>query len=123
MVDRENYVLIQRLWDRTRGGKLSWEETSQKHSYRAPLGDFTVTIAAVDDPEYPEQPDYHVAIYDESGRWIETITNTDLRPFMNDKFQDRNPYQLMAETFSAAHRNALGVDRVVRSIIELLDGP
>ena len=74
----------------------------------------------IPDPEYPDQPDYELAIVEqESEKTIERITNVTLRPVMDRLTGDGlNPYHLMARTFEMARRTALGADTALEAILQ-----
>jgi hypothetical protein len=101
-------------------GKVVWNPTSKDRVFATTLGDYQITVGEVDDPEYPDQPDYEIRVHDAAGRWIETISNTSLRPFMDDEHKGMNPYVLLQSLHRIAQRAALGVDKAVRDIIRLL---
>lgn len=123
MSDLQSLELVHRLWNRTRDGHLKWEQGTAAREFRAELGGYRVIITEIDDPEYPETPDYHVRIHKQDGRWLETISNASLRPFMDNVHDGMNPYGVMAALYRHAHRSSLGVDQAVREIVDLLGEP
>lgn len=121
MADRKNLVLVQRLYQQTQKGKITWTETNQDRAFRAKLGTFSVIVREIDDPEYPDIPDYQVELYNDKNRWIESISNSDLRAFGEEKLDDLTPYAVMSATYRLAHRQALGIDKVIDSILAQLE--
>lgn len=112
-------ALVQRLYARTCEGKVDWEKTGDESQFVVQLGHFMLTLTQVPDAEYPDQPDFELAIVDETHTTIEQITNTMLRP-VSDRLTEEGlrPYPLMARTFEMARRKALGVDDVLETIIQ-----
>ena len=113
-------VLVQRLYLRTRGGKVDWEPTNDESVFAVQLGHFRVSLGEVPDPNYPDQPDFELLVIDESsGRTIERITNTTLRS-LNDRLTEGglSPYKVMERTYGMARRKALGVDDALEAILQ-----
>ena len=113
-------ALVQRLHARTRDGKVDWETTHAESLFAVRLGQFMLNLKQTPDPDYPDQPDFELVVVDEgSGRTIERITNTTLRP-VNDRLTEEglSPYNLMERTFEMARRKALGVDDMLETILQ-----
>ena len=112
-------ALVQRLHARTRDGKVDWETTHIEGLFAVQLGEFVLRLKQIPDPDYPDQPDFKLDVEDASGRTIERITNTTLRP-VNDRLTEEglSPYNLMERTFDMARRKALGVDDVLETILQ-----
>lgn len=113
-------ALVQRLYDRTREGKVDWQEAHGESRFVSRQGSYALVLREIPDPEYPDQPDYELAIVEEeSDRTIDRITNATLRPVMDRLAGDGlNPYELMARTFEMARRTALGVDNALETILQ-----
>lgn len=113
-------ALVQRLHRRTHEGKVDWEPTDSEHGVAARLEGFRLTLRQISDPDYPDQPDFELAIIDENlGTTIERITNSTLRPVMDRTTEEGlNPYTLMQQTFEIARWRAFGVDNALETILK-----
>jgi hypothetical protein len=121
MADSNSLRLLQRVYGRTMRRTLEWRETNEERVFISNVGAYQVRIREIYDPEYPEQPDYALDIIRADGTWIESITNRDLRAFFDEKFEGRNPYQLLQETHQMAHKVALGVDEAIAELLAELE--
>ena len=113
-------ALVQRLYARTREGKVDWQEANNESRLVLQQGNYALVLTQVPDPEFPDQPDYELAIVEEvSNKTIDRITNATLRPMM-DRLTDEglSPYELMARTFEMARRTVLGVDDALETILQ-----
>jgi len=115
-------ALVQTLHSRTRDGKIEWLETHNVDAFETELGDFRLLIQHTFDPEYPDQPDYALTVFNkDSGREIETISPVTLRPVMDrTTVEGLNPYVVLQQTYEMARRKALHVDDALESILQSL---
>jgi hypothetical protein len=117
--EQQAYKLVKQLYARTLAGKVRWEpEGSVK--VRTTFDPYSLVMYSVKDPEFPDSPDYFIEVVDDMDRTVETISNYTLQPFMEEKFDDLNPYQLFSRLFLTARRNALGADRALGAILQQL---
>ena len=114
--------LVQRLYARTCDGKVDWEYVRGESKVVTQLGHFIVELRMIPDPDYPDQPDFGIAIIDEGSKEeIEQFTNVMLRPVMDTLSEEGlNPYSLMKYTFDIARRKARGADVALEKILESL---
>jgi hypothetical protein len=120
MAENEDLLLLQRLFARNADGRIVWAPFSSEREFITRVGEYQITISERDDPEYPDQPDYFLTISDKAGNWIATISNITLRPLLDREFNGMNPYVLLQTIYRTAHRSALGVDKVVHNLLDLL---
>lgn len=122
MTDDKALELAQSLHRRTLEDKIEWTEGGSDRAFQASFGNFAVEVREVPDRDYPDQPDYSIAVRDALGREIEQITNVTLRPVMDrTTAEGLNPYAVLQETYRLARRKALGYDKALDSILEQLN--
>ncbi len=92
-------ALVQRLYDRTLAGTFDWRDVPSEGKVVADLDRFILELKAILDPDYPEEPDFRLAIVDKaSEKEIDQITNQMLRPVMDNLSEEGlNPYNLMVD--------------------------
>ena len=115
-------ALVQRLHARTCERKIDWTETPNESRFVAQLDRFTLALKKIPDPNYPDQPDFELVVFDQTtDRKVERITNGMLRPVM-DRVTDEglNPYKLLYRTFEMARRQVLGSDDALEAILKSL---
>lgn len=115
-------AIVQKLYDRTREGKVDWQPADDARAFRTDFNDLDLIIHELPDPDYPDEPDYSLEIAEKfAGRIIETISNQSLRPVMDRKNSEGlNPYALMHATFEMARRKALKVDDALQNLLNQL---
>lgn len=119
--DRE-LDLLGALHRQTRDRRVDWQDKGQTNWFEAKSGNFLLKIGEIFDPDYPEMPDYSLAIIDASGRTIESISNTSLRAVSDRKTtQGHTPYAALQGIYEMARRKALRVDDVLDSLLENLN--
>jgi len=121
MADSENLRLIQLLYLRTKERAVQWTPDTTAGAFVASFQDYAIRIRAQADMDFPDQPDYFVEILDEAGRAVDNLSNYSFSTMMEEKTQEGlNPYQVLAETYVAAKRQALGADQALKSLLEQL---
>ena len=127
--------VVQTLYKRTQAGRINWEVSfGYPEAFQADFGDIVVVIQEVDDPEFPDQPDYKVLVIERpigtpiggnpssAGRVVDEISNSTLKPVMDQTTEDGlNPYNVLHGTFQMARRKALKVDAVLDNLLQKLD--
>lgn len=121
MSDRKYYLLVKRVYELSRDGRLTWEESNGARRFATKVGLYKLVIREIDDPEYPDQPDYALEVFNEAGRWVDTVFNHSLRAFVEDKVDGLGPYHMLQTTYRLAHRQALKVDETIGLVLEKLD--
>jgi hypothetical protein len=118
----KDLALVQTLYERTRAGAVEWQETSDRRGFETRLANFELRLQMIPDQNYPDDPDYELLVIDvSSGTEIERISNTSLRPVMDQKTEDGlTPYKLLVRTYEMARRQALRVDDALETILEKL---
>lgn len=117
--EEQSLQLVQQLYVRTREGKVRWEPASGTR-IRAEFAPYFIEMYTAKDPEFPDAPDYFVEVQDDMDRAVETISNYTFQPFMDLKYEDMNPYQLLSRLYLNARRNALGADKALGIILKKL---
>ena len=115
-------ALVQRLYAKTRDGTFDWRDVPNEDKVVAQLGHFILELKWIPDHDYPDQPDFRLAIVDEASQEeIDEITNAMLRPVMDELSEEGlNPYNLMKRTFEMARRKARGADDALETILKTL---
>jgi hypothetical protein len=122
MTENKLVTLVSKIETNTISNALSWEATAETYEFQTTLANFVVRIGEGFDPDDPEHPDYVLKIIDHNGNTMESITNADLVKMEHDAtFGQRHPYEVMQSIFKKAKRQALGVDKVIDSILSELE--
>jgi hypothetical protein len=108
MADKLTRLLLE-LAKRTRNGSFSWEPTAAEGVYQASFSRYTVQLSVQRTPVGSE--DYVLTILNSDGMVIERAADTDFANRLNDALP------VMSEMYSAARRQALGVDRAIEDIL------
>ncbi|HXP25873.1 MAG TPA: hypothetical protein VN891_08825 [Steroidobacteraceae bacterium] len=108
MADKLTTLLIE-LAKRTRNGSFTWDPTATAGVYQASFPRYTLQLSVRRTPIGSE--DYVLTILNSEGTVIEQAADTD---FAN-RLQDALP--MMSEMYSAARRQALGVDGAIDDIL------
>jgi hypothetical protein len=115
-------ALVQTLYAKTRAGAVTWEEALDapfNAGFQTQLGNFKLRLRQIPDRDYPDQPDYELLVEDYSGKELEKISNTSLRPVMDRTTPDGlSPYNLLDRTYEIARRQALRIDEALETILE-----
>lgn len=114
-------TLLQTLYFKTSDHHVEWEEgPPNARAFQTQLGKFTLRLKQIFDSDYPEEPDYELLVIDsDSGKELERISNTTLRPIMDRTTVDGlNPYRLLDRTYKMARRRALHVDEALETLIQ-----
>jgi hypothetical protein len=116
MADKRLEELILRLQKKTAEGKISWERTARTGVFQAAFPNYSVQISRRQNRDDPEAVDYLLRVYDEDGQLIEEAVDTDF----SDVQERFSAYTVMADTYSAARKIALGVDKAIDSLLKEL---
>ena len=94
--------LVSTVLDKTKAGKLKWEETADENVFIASVGgNTTLKIRQSENWQYPNT----LSLLDENGKLLSQISD---------------PQTLIQELFELARRIALKVDEKVEALIETL---
>ncbi len=107
-------MLIERLVDKTNRGELNWEVTSQEDVFQVSFPEFSIRLFPIQRDE--TRIDYALAIFDQEQKLIDEVTDVVLAPLMG------NAFEIMDSLYSAARRNALGVDLAIENVLKALGG-
>jgi hypothetical protein len=113
MKDEQIERLVERLLIRTREGKVNWEPTAQGHVLQAVQGDYVLRLRAHDDPEEETSEGYTLSILDGRGRVVHETSPLELGW--------REYFEKFNQIYTTARRQALGVDKAIRSLLDSLD--
>ncbi|SRR5712692_9326475 len=108
MEDTKAIEFFQGVLSKTRAGRIRWQPTAEESAYIAALGgQFTLSISQYDvQYEFPHER-YALALKDQDGRVLTTITNTD----------DGVDPQDIRELYETARRQALRVDDKIDQVL------
>jgi hypothetical protein len=129
--------LIRKVLDRTVKDSLGWEKTPKSNTFQAAFPNFSVSIAEFDGPSPDSDPIYLFAIYDESGKRLDSVsdmwlakalepTNATSGSLMESLLRaaDQVPagkvFDTMSTLYKEARRTALGVDEALDQILSSL---
>jgi hypothetical protein len=110
MLDRSrDALLIERLHTKTMARGLDWAPTEHDGRYQVELGNFLLEIG-----EAGADGEAELIICGQDGKALELITAEVFGPEAAERGR------LLAETYEAARRIALGVDQVIDGLIDRL---
>ena len=113
--------LVNLLWERTRKGNLEWNETEVTDVFQVSFKDNSVRVSAEDVLRNEALvTDIRFSFFNSAGEMVETFTDVELTE--SGPKDEVSWYDKMKETHEMARRVALGTDKVLRSIIEELEG-
>lgn len=122
--------LVETLYRRTVAGELAWSHLEEDSAaVWVPVGNHSLVIREIPDPEYPDEPDYELRIYGEpllvakltQAAPIQIVSNRSLRPVSDRKSEDGlTPYALLSKTYGHARRIAYNVDETVDAVLAAL---
>ena len=122
MTENKLVTLVSKIETNTISDSLTWEATADQYEFQTTLANFVVRIGEQFDPDDPDHPDYIIKIIDRDGNTLESATNADLVKMEHEAtFGRRHPYEVMQSIFKKAKRQALGVDKVIDSILSELE--
>ncbi len=108
--------LVLKLAEKTSASEINWEQTAEDGTYQAAFADYSVHLYMIYNRE--GSPDIFIRIHDENGNVIEEISDMDLREFNTD---DINFYIVMKNMYDISRRQALGTEKIVNKILDILD--
>ena len=113
-------TLAKSLHRNTMEGKIDWEDSAKKGVYQAIFGNNTIQISA-HPSEFPGELDIAIKILDDSGNEVESFMDTDIGKMLDEGPTRKSFYDSMAETYQTAKRIALGTEKVIDTILNILD--
>jgi hypothetical protein len=116
----EKYItLIQKLDKQASEETLDWEVTASGNSFQTTIAGYVLRISEEypPDPDEDSAPDYVLALYNQHGYVIETVSDPELRK--NDPSFDA--FGTMRRIYKNARRSAMGASKAVDAIIKGLD--
>lgn len=115
MAKSRNVILVDRLHERTLSNKLLWEKTVDAGVYQVVFGVHSIQVAKREDRDSWGTVlgySFSLEIYDEEGATIEEIRARDL---------EESASQKLKELYELARRQAMGVDKILDSLLSELE--
>jgi hypothetical protein len=108
------YNLVKKIHEKTLNGDIQWEETAREGIYQAAFPNYTVQIDAEPSSLKNRLLMYTLSIFNEEGKRLEDITDTDLSGYSDS-------YTLMEELYRAARGIAMSVETAIDDILTSLE--
>ena len=108
-------ILVERLHERTLINRLIWEKTVNAGVYQVVFGVHSIQVSKredLDDWGRLLGHSFSIEIYDEEGTVIEEISSRDL---------EESASQKLKELYELARRQAMGVDKILDSLLSELE--
>lgn len=102
--------LVARLYRKTKQNKINWEKTIEEDVFQTNFPGFSVRL-------FPKDGDMYLQIYNDEGLLIDQVIDTEIR---GESIEGEGPFGAMTNMHALARRNALGVDKVLDSLLEEL---
>src|SRR6266700_50910 len=115
MVNSRSVILVERLHERTLNNKLLWEKTVVPGVFQVVFGVHSIQVAKREDVDSWGTVIGHsfsMEIYNEEGTLIEEIRAKDLEESASQKLE---------ELYELARRQAMGVDKILDSLLSELE--
>jgi hypothetical protein len=107
--------LLVLLYDGTKAATAPWKRTEDPDTFQATFPEYSVRIQQTSDEQ---QTDITLSILNAKGDVVEQIPDGELK---NWQFPGQSTaFNYMADLWSMARRSALGADKAVSSIIDIL---
>ncbi|RLU07405.1 hypothetical protein CS078_10325 [Pseudomonas prosekii] len=97
---------------RTGDGKIDWETTERTGVFQASFPNYSIRLSTI---EGDLGVDYWFAIINNEGATIERVSDVDLSSNIEAAFEE------MGNLYSAARRIALGVEKALDELLEIID--
>lgn len=124
-IELKYYKVISFVYEATRNGRLEWEDYSPFSEWRTfdvTISHISLRISEIPDLEYPDMPDYELAVVNGDSGSIESISNRIMGTKPDGLPTDApEPYSMLKEIYKLARRQALGVDATLDEVISLLN--
>ena len=111
MPDRKLIQLLESLKQATLEGRVHWSETDGESAFKIRLGDAVLELDKDDDEDV--DLGYVVTLKDSKGKTL------DLEFFSQNTF-NQNYYSLVDELYSLARRDALKIETILDSMIDVV---
>ena len=108
MTTTKRWEILIRSLEKTREGKLKWEETPASDMFYCNIGGMGLSIRLV-------SSDFILSLYNDDGEVVEAISDSD---FSNGGFS--GAFGAMKELYEAARADATGSEKVADSILDML---
>lgn len=111
-------TIVNKLQLSTKKGSLQWEKTEKEAVYEVAFPNFTIRLSSQPTEEEVADigdVDYVISIYDSSGTSVESASDIDLKPVLDQS------YKILKEIYQSAKGYALGTEQTLDSIISTLD--
>lgn len=115
MGNEKVWLLIERLYDKTKRGEIAWKETESKLEYQVSFSNYSVRIGERES-NISNNVDYWIYIINEEGDIVEAVSDVVL-----NENNYGNAYAIMGEMFGSARRKAKGVDKALDDLLGELD--
>ena len=107
-VNSKRWAILSYCIEKTREGKIKWEESPVNEMYYCSIGELGISISSAG-------ADFILSLYNESGEIVEAISDPE---FSNDGFMDA--YVKMKELYDLARADATGSEEVADGILDAL---
>lgn len=104
--------VIKVLYAKTLAKEVHWDTTQRSNSFVVSFPNYSVELTE-DNGEMGI--DYWLSIIDDEGETVESVSDNDLSAAFPDA------YSVMKQTFAEGRRIAMGVDKALDDILQLLD--
>ena len=121
MADKKLVMIVQKLASKTADGKIIWEPVlAWTDRFRANFPGFSIELLRSDNPQWAENNDFFVTLYDDQGNVVETVDDTQLA---KDGLAESGSaaYAVMQAMYEQARRQALRIDEKLDSALDALD--
>ncbi len=107
--------IVRKLTSATDKGKVSWEETETENIFQVSYPTYSIRLSSIPSLTEPGEEDITIAIYNETGRKIESATDAQLDDSLDSAYQEMKKLHQMAKGY------ALGTEQTLDDIISELD--
>jgi hypothetical protein len=104
-------LLVRKLLEKSRQGKIAWEQSPKAGVYQASFPEFTVQIGT---RGREDETDVVLRIFNSGGQLVEEIADPELRGDIEKSFG------VMMEIYETARRTAMGVEQALDKLLSEL---
>ncbi len=110
MAEQKIIVFVQRLYEATRVGKVTWAKTVKEGFFASAFPEYSVQVGRTGQQS---NPIFLLFIFDSSGNVIEQVDVNSAR--------DGSFYQMAKTFYEAVRSKAMGVDKAIDDILSAID--
>jgi RecA-family ATPase len=105
-------LIIKKLYDKTMRGEIQWEKTNEGDVFQKSFSSYSVRLSFYDSTAGITY--YRVSVFDANGELLEQVTDSQL----GEEFE--NAYDTLSMLYVTARRQAMGVEKALDDILQLL---